>query len=499
MFEYPSMPPYKPARCAENNKHPNAMAIGPRLLLLSLTGISAAAGITACRLLLSETGDVLLLLSNKEMVNVDGILNGVDYEFGRQCSSTLMEDVGKYLMTAASSPYVRSAPLILLVLSSAAFVVGVVLVHNELRVYASKLETFVGSDLNNLFHKIQTNFRLGRENLEQRLEKTIECIDDVVADDILRSIVKTGNEFAAGIVGGYALYSLPDQILSQSSKYLSCNNDEEAPCQILNARRQLIHSLDASFDDVLFRRGGLWNIAPGLRDSLLSFTRSTAKVSSVTIADAPTVDSTANESESHEGEHNILESRRSLPRLIHVCQQPQVDSETSMAAQGNERATPRETNNLSSTPRRHVNGKSTEQNSQPDRPAQIQLEKILRRTAFAAIFCFFLHLHKSPFTRKSWRSALHFFTSCGLLSTGVGLGVASILSSNIDSSMLGPVCNNAIQGMALLSNEKVRDLLNKFRGMIKNNSKLQMALAMTVMYGIKRSNSSLRQRVRHRH
>ena len=54
-------------------------------------------------------------------VNEDGMLDGVDYNFAGEClQNNIAATVGKYLIATAASPYVRSAPLILIVFSSAA-------------------------------------------------------------------------------------------------------------------------------------------------------------------------------------------------------------------------------------------------------------------------------------------------------------------------------------------------------------------------------------------
>jgi len=76
----------------------------------------------------------------------------------------------------------------------------------------------------------------------------------------------------------------------------------------------------------------------------------------------------------------------------------------------------------------------------------------------------------------------------------VSTGLASILSSNVDNSIVGRVCLNALEGMACLPYTKVRELLNKFRETVKSDRRLQIALAVTVMYSLKRSNSSRRGR-----
>jgi hypothetical protein len=105
-------------------------ANGPCLLLLSLSGLTIAAGTTLCRLLLAETGAVLLLLSDNEPL----ILEGIDSDFMRdECPNSRVAVIGKILVSASSSAYLRSVPLLLEFVSSAAMVVGVFLTGKQLR------------------------------------------------------------------------------------------------------------------------------------------------------------------------------------------------------------------------------------------------------------------------------------------------------------------------------------------------------------------------------
>jgi hypothetical protein len=137
---------------------------------------------------------------------------------------------------------------------------------------------------------------------------------------------------------------------------------------------------------------------------------------------------------------------------------------------------------------------SSDKEQEPPTPPPIQFDKILQSIAVTATICFFLHLQKSPSTRKTWKSALNLGASCGLLSTAVGTGVASILSSTAENSIIGMICLKGLEGMRYLPNVKIRELFHKFREIIKSNRQLQMALAFTVVYGLKRSQRRVRAR-----
>jgi hypothetical protein len=60
----------------------------------------------------------------------------------------------------------------------------------------------------------------------------------MVADEVIRTIVKTGNEFVSCIAGGIVLYSLPDEMLPSVSQ----NNEEKALVlsQLQSGRRRVI-------------------------------------------------------------------------------------------------------------------------------------------------------------------------------------------------------------------------------------------------------------------
>jgi hypothetical protein len=140
-----SAPP--PSNTTRNNMK------GAQLLLCSLMGASTAAGITLSRWLLMETGDVLLLFANDETSDShleygaeetvckstsESLNEGAAYSF--QCAdnnteqqNTLTIIIGETLLSIAKSPHLRTVPLVLLIISSTAFVIGIIITKQQLQ------------------------------------------------------------------------------------------------------------------------------------------------------------------------------------------------------------------------------------------------------------------------------------------------------------------------------------------------------------------------------
>eukprot|EP00804_Cyclotella_cryptica_P031340 CCRYP_020517-RA/>CCRYP_020517-RA protein AED:0.18 eAED:0.18 QI:0/-1/0/1/-1/1/1/0/524 len=485
---------------------------GPRLLLLSVAGVTAAVGTTLCRLLLSETGTVLLLFSSQNDLSIESsLIEGLNFD----CATDehILTTLGKALVQSSSSPYLRSAPLIFLFLSSAAFVVGVILTRQELRYFCAQyqsqppVQNLADCSWNEIVDKVKAVILAGRQTLGRRLESAVEFVDNMVADDVLRKIVKTGNEVAAGVAGGVVLYSLPDDIIPQTTTTTtatdatsSCreNNVLTLTSQVKSARRRVIYAVDPSLDDILFRPGGLWSITPaGFRDTLISWTRSTAVERPSFVCDAPTLDSTADGSGSHDlEEEKLVTSHGSLPKLIHVRQPQQIVAAAAVPDGNLENAASEEApskNGGTLHPKNYKPAnKDANQSRETPSPTPLQIEKALQRTAIAASLCFVLQLLKSPSTRKTWRSAMSFSASCGLLSTAIGAGLASQLlrstlmkSASNENSIFGALCLNTLERITSFQcvHAKILGMVNRTWEEIKANKRLQMSLAFTVLYG----------------
>ena len=155
-----------------------------------------------------------------------------------ECPNSRVAVIGKILVSASSSAYLRSVPLLLVFVSSAAMVVGVFLTGKQLRRLENNIAGTVGCDWKELVCRVQNMIATGKQSLEQKLTNTIDCVDGMVADEVIRTIVKTGNEFVSCIAGGIVLYSLPDEMLPSVSQ----NNEEKALVlsQLQSGRRRVI-------------------------------------------------------------------------------------------------------------------------------------------------------------------------------------------------------------------------------------------------------------------
>jgi hypothetical protein len=403
-------------------------------------------------------------------------------------------------------------------LSSTALVLGVILTRQEMRYFCARCQSqppfqnLAGCNWNDIVVKVQASILTGKQTLGQRLEKAVEYVDNMVADDLLRTVVKTGAEVVTGVAGGIVLYSLPEHIFPQTTSDVLMSNEESnaltPTSHMRSIRRRVIHTVDPSLDGILFRPGGLWGITPsGFRDTLITLTRIANIGRPSFVCDAPTVESTADGSGSHDlEEEELVTPHGSLPTLIHV-RQPQQIVENSTVSEGGlenaktDEATQKDAGKLKRNDK--LINKETIQNRDTSSPPQWQIEKILQRTAIAASLCFVLHLYKSPSTRKTWRSAISFLASCGMLSTAVGTASASkLLSSTLkniasnENSLCGTMCLNTLERITSFQSvhAKVHGLVNRFWKEIKANKRLQISLAFTVMYGFKRSQTALKGR-----
>ena len=224
----------------------------------------------------------------------------------------------------------------------------------------------------------------------------------------------------------------------------------------------------------------------GLREYLIEMTRSKAEMSTL-LYDAPTVDSTADESDGRELEEGECSAIGSLPTMIHVRPPQQIEEDTPINF-SEDKANRDKPFGKNARDR----NKTNETQQKPPSPPPLQVEKILQRTAITSAICFLLHLSKSPSTRKSWRSTLNFFASCGLFSTAVSTGLASkVVGSTYtnENSIIRLVCDNALKRLPLFqdANAKICEMLNRLKEEVKNNRRLQMAFAFSVIYGFRRA------------
>ncbi|KAL7537090.1 hypothetical protein ACHAWF_005653 [Thalassiosira exigua] len=548
---------------------------GARLLLLAAASSAAAAGVVAARWTLLEAGEVLLLFapaSDGASGGVGEVVSGechpgatADGQIDRgffsidQCAesgepdwqfSSAIQDTGEVLLALGTSPYLRAAPFVLLVVSSTALVVGVILTGRELRRLWERTEALRkcgeecskrlvavagASDSEELASKLRERQAEWNESLRNRVASALETADDLVPDDVLKSVVRSGSDLAtnlaAGLGGTVVLYALPDGVLGDS------------PAEARAARRRIVRAADPSLERAMFRRGGAWDVvSPRARVALRSFlgkeservasvrntkhlskdddaadtdeessdTPLAAPVSPVDAADestdrAPAPIGFARVVCAGEGDHDNYEegpretvaealagtlSDLIVSRLAKGHKPASHDGRTSGPV-GREGALEGESRRRQRPRHRH---------EPPTPPPPLPLETFLRRTTIAASFLFLCHLRVSPSTRRAWETALKLAASLGLASAATASGVASAaLGSNAQFEAMArhPVAvaltSMLAEGMGVPRiaelrtdvGERARRAWERLRRAMKEDGRLRAAVAFLVLYGAK--------------
>ena len=75
----------------------------------------------------------------------------------------------------------------------------------------------------------------------EQAQKSVDCMDGLVLDDVLQKWIKMGVEFSMGAWGGFVLYSIPEEIF------------EGTVDGAKGTRRRLIHAADPSLEQIIFR------------------------------------------------------------------------------------------------------------------------------------------------------------------------------------------------------------------------------------------------------
>lgn len=545
---------------------------GAQLLLCSIAGATTAAGITIGRYMLLETGEVLLLLfSNNDQTvgdNVCGsedsiLLNDVDPDFALQYQCTnnneqgKIQNVGATILSIASSPYLRAVPLILLVVSSTVFVVGIILTHKQLQQYCSNVQTYhkqlmsiMGvSNQDELIVKLNEKQLDLKKTLGDKVDKTLNCLDGLVLDDVIRKYTKMGIEFTLGVWGGTVLYSLPEEMFANSI------NDAKA------TRRRLIHAADPSLEQMLFRPGGVWDVFPPLLRDYLMRRRVVAGIYSgdARLTNGGSIDShegtettTSLGSSEEPNDEDSSDTPVASPvsslvnatamgssiiqnympiRVIHAEGQKKKDSSqnkhdgetisdalsatisdlvisnfTGTKISLVEDQSSSNNNEVQSEQREGLQHKGEEQQVTSP-PSTFQLDRVLHRTSIVASVAFLYHLRSSSSTRRAWGSVVKVLTSLGLVSTAIGTGVASALLSstntkNMASSGDSTTCVTTNHPILTMFYSKVMDQLSVpqtlslpmdifkriqwIREQVCKNKRLQSAVALMVVYGMRR-------------
>ena len=475
-------------------------------LLFSTAGFVAATASIVGRWVLAETGEVIVLLfsSSDDAMQCPGQEEGDNVEidindnystkyYSRQCVKDVGERheqiIGEIFLTIASSVHLRSATIVLVFLSSAAFVIGIILSQGELRRCWVRIQewTECGRGLSRQIMAVIDEAKPGGFILESA-EKALECIDGAVLDDVLSKMIKMGAALSMGAFGGILLYSVPDEIFSFSS------------VDVRNARRQLIHYVDPALEQIFFRPGGAWDVLPhNVADFLIKWglmrhknrhaPGGSLELTTTTFDSDDSLDSITISSQENEAELNTAEEvaakvlRRSKDTSLTGERMHDVIETTT------ERAIVGECNGRKSQAEKSI---ETEEKSNPP---ELELQKILHRTSIAATIIFTCHLCRSPSTRRSWGSAVNLLSSLGLATTAIGAGVISAWINTNDITAIDPILKicylELLEGLGvsrvMRNVEHLQSRMFKnLREEVKKNKRLQTALLLFVLYLMRR-------------
>jgi len=489
---------------------------GVQLILCSLLGISTAAGITITRWILLETGEVLLLFANnsRELVEDDSVCENYymnDFDLTSTCTiqeynpqnTSLSKQFGVVLKTVASSQKLRCIPIIILLLSSTTLLIGIISTRQTIQYYYNKLYT----KQNEL-----------KQILNKQLDTTVQYMDNLILDDMLNKITRNGIEMSFGLWSGLLLYSLPDELFTNTNSLSSAKN----------TRRRLVNATDPTLDSTLFTQGGIWDIVPLQLKDVLIKNSSTSRSGGVqrlqltNTSDEEEGTDTTYSVESNEGSSELAASptSSSLPvpiQIVHAKSNHKGGENTSPA--NNQGSNESIADVLSSTindlivsnitgggsTRHESNVQASPQGTQgepqeeeEEDPPKFQLDKVLHHTSIVATILFMFHLRSSPSTRRAWGSTVKVLTSLGLISTAVGAGVASSMLSSSNHSTKTGITNPLVamiysKVMDQLKIPKALPIMNTIgsriqwlQEQVRNNHRLKTVLALMVFYGMKR-------------
>lgn len=417
-----------------------------KLLYISAAGYSTAIGFTAGRWLLKETGEIILLLFFHENGNIIEREMGGEYfcaneqhREGKEIAhdTTPLQTVGHTILSVASSPVLRAVILLVFVVSSTTLLVGIVIIVDQFQQIKSRML----SSIENSKEKF----------CRQVLLPTINCMDQLVLDDVLQIVVKRGMEMWFGMFGGVLLYSVPPLPMLGG-----VTEDEDDTATISKeVRRRILCATDPSLDRVMFYPGGVWEmLSSNLRDYLVkTMTPTTMRRQHQICSKSTTTTEMVLDENSSEQDDDDDDASFDTPLVSSVPL-----SEMTSPSRGND----------SNCNIHHpVNSRQTIQDDllqqqrrkkrrvviQPPLPTSPpppvllndwHLERILRRTSLVTTILFVYHLHRSPNTRKAWGYMVHSLTSLGLVSTAVSAGLSSlVLQSNpsFSDGIVNPIMN----------------------------------------------------------
>jgi len=494
---------------------------GPQLLFFSLAGAGTAAGITLTRWLLTETGEVMLLFSDNNNggedeycdattgFNEDNIIyphqepsfDEIPEIIASSCivpsssSPTTIKVIGQSLLTISSSPHLRSIPIFLILLSSATFLIGIILTQKQLSRLSTSISNYQERVNKHVISMVKLVFgeEIGDEMEVQQPTMSISSIskvlsgviqiqkqqmsnsilmkmDNMVMDEYVQWFIQNGVELAFGLGGGIALYSLPETVFSSSD-----NDDNGNKGAIV--RQRLIHAADPWLERVLFHPGGMWDALPsgcrgllmndhqemkqnvvamigqrqeeeGVKIKMIDDSLDTTQETLVgTEISAASIGSTDNETDDDEFASTPTRHAHSPPMSSVEMKTTTGDISpkesvgealyaTICDVVASNMANAFQSRESTSRTPRHEREENDGIRQQPPRPPspQEQIEKILHRTTIAATTIFLCQFLSSPTTRRSWVSAMKFLTSAGLFSTAISAGVASQLLRSSDTT-----------------------------------------------------------------
>ena len=502
---------------------PPTQIIGPaRFFLFSAAGIAAATGTAVGRWILAETGEVALLFSDSRsdrgafVTAVDDI--DAEPSTGYSSAGDVLGRAGEALLSIASSPHLRSVPILLLFLSSTAFVVGIVLTHGELRKLFERMQKWeeCGRELSQQLEDIagvanadvsssggvHGRARLG-DALRERVEGVMDRMDGMVLDDVFRKLARTGAEFSMGALGGILLYSVPEDLFVGSFADAG------------SARRRLIRAVDPSLECMLFRPGGVWDVLPRNLTEFLTKKRLGIVGNRDGNGKALVVSSerTAGDDSTYDGDDSL-----DSPMVSHVSsgsnrddgplettgegvgvkisrlsddKGSREDVEDEMCASTTNSVFVHDITGTGCLAGELQTQQFTEKEEKPiPPPPGLRLRQILHRTSIAATFFFLCHIHRSPSTRRAWGSAANLLASLGLASTAVGAGIVSALLSSNNITAINPILEifyvKVLEGSAVSrAHSNLERIFTRVREDVKNNKRLQSALAFFVLYWIR--------------
>lgn len=466
-------------------------------LLLSTAGFVAATATIVGRWVLAETGEVIVLLSMQcpgqregDSMDIDTNDNHSTEYYSHQCVKEVGERheqiIGETLISIASSVHLRSATIVLVFLSSAAFMIGIVLSRKELRrcwVWMQEWTEFGRGLSRQIMAAKPGGFIL------ERAEKALECIDGAVLDDVLSNMIKMGVELSTGIVVGILLYSVPVEIFNFSS------------VDARNARRQLIHYVDPALEQFLFRPGGAWDVLPqNMADFLIKWglirhksrnaPGDSLELTTTTFDSDDSLDSTTISSQENEAE--VITAKDVVEDVL-----IQSNDEGSKGERVHDLI---ETSAVRAIIDELNSGKSLTEEStvmkEKSTPPELELQKILHRTSIVATILFTCHLCRSPSTRRSWGTAVNLVSSLGLATTAIGSGVISACMNTNNLTAIDPILEvcylKLLEGLGVSRVMRNVELMFKqLREGVKKNKRLQMALAFFVLYYMRRMSTKV--------